>query len=67
MTKRQDDVEKMMRQFMQSQRSGNQAFGGNEGVGGQEQMDDEDDNNRNLDKLPDPDDPYDLFYLNFKF
>lgn len=42
---------------MQSQGSGNQAFGRNEGVGGQELMDDEDDDNLDLDEFPDPDDP----------
>ncbi|KAI5438139.1 hypothetical protein KIW84_024038 [Lathyrus oleraceus] len=67
MTKRQADMEKMMRQFMQSQENGNQTFGGNEEVDGQEQMDNKDDDNLNLDEFPDPDDPYDLFYLNFKF
>lgn len=67
MMKRQADMEKMMRQFMQSQRSSNQAFDGNEWVEGQELMDDEDDGNLNLDEFPDPDDPKDLFYINFKF
>lgn len=57
MTKRQADMKKMMRKFMQSQGSGNQAFDGNEGVSGQEQMDDEDDDNLNLNEFPVPDDP----------
>ena len=47
-------MEKMMREFMQSQRSDNQAFGGNEWVDGQEQMDDD---NLHLDEFLDPDDP----------
>ena len=50
-------MEKMMRQFMQSQGSGNQEFCGNGGVNGQEQMDDEDDDNLNFDEFLDPDDP----------
>lgn len=54
MTKRQADTGKIMRQFMQPQGSDNQGFGGNEGVGGQEQMDAD---NLNLDEFPIPNDP----------